>query len=243
MKLRFLLFMMALVMAFSQELQAQNARLLILRPSGTVTHQWVYMPSSEIMTQQGLKNNQYPLTKLPTETFIESEFITIDGCDLEMSVRYYVATKSTHSIKIELIDESGNVAYSFENETPKVNTSTMTVGDVATIGILEDVKRVKIRLSLSKAYNETEAIDIDELELYSKNGNGVETIAMQPFNITTDNQGVIIDSENNSIVEVYSLSGTHIKTNAIHVGVNRINISSGFYLLNIEGKTYKVIVP
>lgn len=236
------LFILMALMCLVQ-LNASNTRLSILRKSSSVTHQWVYMPSSEIMTQQGLKNNQYTLTKLPTETFIESEFITIDGCDLEMSVRYYVATKSTHSIKIELIDESGNVAYSFENETPKVNTSTMTVGDVATIGILEDVKRVKIRLSLSKAYNETEAIDIDELELYSKNGNGVETIAMQPFNITTDNQGVIIDSENNSIVEVYSLSGTHIKTNAIHVGVNRINISSGFYLLNIEGKTYKVIVP
>lgn len=236
------LFILMALMCLVQ-LNASNTRLSILRKSSSVTHQWVYMPSSEIMTQQGLKNNQYTLAKLPTETFIESEFITIDGCDLEMSVRYYVATKSTHSIKIELIDESGNVAYSFENEKPKVNTSTMTVGDVATIGILEDVKRVKIRLSLSKAYNESEAIDIDELELYSKNGNGVETIAMQPFNITTDNQGVIIDSENNSIVEVYSLSGTHIKTNAIHVGVNRINISSGFYLLNIEGKTYKVIVP
>ena len=115
------LFILMALMCLVQ-LNASNIRLSILRKSSSVTHQWVYMPSSEIMTQQGLKNNQYTLTKLPTETFIESEFITIDGCDLEMSVRYYVATKSTHSIKIELIDESGNVAYSFENETPKVNT-------------------------------------------------------------------------------------------------------------------------
>lgn len=236
------LFILMALMCFVQ-LNATNTRISILRKTSSVTHQWVYLPSEETITQKGLKNNQYTLTKLPTETFIESEFINVAGCELEMSVRYYVATKSTHSIKIELIDDSGNVTYSFENENPIINTSTMTVGEVATIGILEDVQQVKIRLSLSKAYNESEAIDIDEVELYSKNGAGVKIVATQPFNITTDNQGIIIDSEINSKVEVYSLGGTLLKTNAIHAGVNRINISSGFYLLNIAGKTYKVIVP
>ena len=52
--------MIALVMVYSQGLQAQNARLSILRPSGSVTHQWVYMPSGEIVTQLGLQNKQYP---------------------------------------------------------------------------------------------------------------------------------------------------------------------------------------
>ena len=61
--------------------------------------------------------------------------------------------------------------------------------------------------------------------------------------ITTNPQWVIIESDNDSSVDIYSLSGTLIKTNAIHSGVNRIDISSGFYLLKIEGKTYKVLVP
>ena len=105
--------MIALVMVFSQGLQAQNARLSILRPSGSVTHQWVYMPSGEIGTQQGLQNKQYPLQKLPSETYLESEFIAIEGCDLGLTVRHYVSTKRTHPIKIELIDETNDVLYSF----------------------------------------------------------------------------------------------------------------------------------
>ncbi len=225
------------------QLNATNTRISILRKSSSVTHQWTYLPSGEAMTQQGLKNNQYTLTQLPTATFIESELINVAGCDLEMSVRYYVATKSTHSIKIELVDDGGNVAYSFENEKPEVNTSAMTVGEVCPIGIIDNVEKVKIRLSLSKAYNDSEAIDIDELELYSKNGTGMEYVARESFNITTNPQGVIIEGENDSSVEVYSFSGTLIKNNAIHAGVNRIDVSSGFYILNIEGKTYKVIVP
>ena len=237
-----ILFILMSLMCLSQ-LNAANTRISILRKSSSVTHQWVYMPSGEIMTQNGLKNNQYTLTQLPTATYVESGLINVAGCDLEMSVRYYVSTKSTHSIKIELVDNSDNVVYSFENEKPEVNASTMTVGDYATIGILDNVKQVKIRLSLSKAYNETETIDIDELELYSKNGAGVDAVSGKSVNITIDPQGIIVGSEKDSSVEIYSLSGTLIKTNAIHAGVNRIEISSGFYLLNIEGKTYKVIVP
>ena len=237
-----ILFILMSLMCLSQ-LNAANTRISILRKSSSVTHQWIYMPSGETMTQNGLKNNQYTLTQLPKATYIESELINVAGCDLEMSVRYYVSTKSTHSIKIELVDNSDNVVYSFENEKPEVNASTMTVGDYATIGILDNVKQVKIRLSLSKAYNEIEAIDIDELELYSKNGAGVDAVSGKSVNITIDPQGIIVGSEKDSSVEIYSLSGTLIKTNAIHAGVNRIEISSGFYLLHIEGKTYKVIVP
>lgn len=225
------------------QINATNTRLSILRKMSSVTHQWTYMPSGEIMTQQGLKNNQYTLTQLPIETFIESEFITIAGCDLEMSVRYYVATKSTHSIKIELIDDSGNVVYSFEKEKPEINTSTMTVGEVIPIGIIDTADKVRIRLSLSKAYNESEAINVDELELYSKNGSGVNFVGLQNLNIKIGPQTIIIDSNKTANIDIYSLSGSLIKINAIHAGVNRINISSGFYLLNMEGKTYKVIVP
>lgn len=243
MKLRFLLFMMALVMAFSQELQAQNARLSILRPSGSVTHQWVYMPSGEIVTQQGLQNKQYPLQKLPSETYLESEFIAIEGCDLGLTVRHYVSTKRTHPIKIELVDEMNDVLYSFINEGADVNISTMTSAADLAIGVLEDAKKIKIRASLSDAYSDAEAIDIMELELYSKNGGGVEDVESQLVKVVVEPQQLIIQSDVVSIVQVYSINGALVKENAICAGTNRIELSSGFYLLNLSGKTYKVIVP
>lgn len=243
MKLRFLLFMMALVMAFLQELQAQNARLSILRPSGSVTHQWVYMPSGEIVTQQGLQNKQYPLFKLPSETYLESELIAIEGCDLGLTVRHYVSTKRTHPIKIELVDETNDVLYSFVNEDAEVNTSTMTTATDVAIGVLEGASKAKIRASLSDAYSDAEAIDILELELYSKNGSGVEEIESRIVKVTAELQHLIIESDIVSLVQIYSISGMLVKENAICAGTNRIELSSGFYLLNLLGKTYKVIVP
>ena len=243
MKLRFLLFMMALVMAFLQELQAQNARLSILRPSGSVTHQWVYMPSGEIVTQQGLQNKQYPLFKLPSETYLESELIAIEGCDLGLTVRHYVSTKRTHPIKIELVDETNDVLYSFVNEDAEVNTSTMTTATDVAIGVLEGASKAKIRASLSDAYSDAEAIDILELELYSKNGSGVEEIESRIVKVTAELQHLIIESDIVSLVQIYSISGMLVKENAICAGSNRIELSSGFYLLNLLGKTYKVIVP
>ena len=243
MKLRFLLFMMALVMAFLQELQAQNARLSILRPSGSVTHQWVYMPSGEIVTQQGLQNKQYPLFKLPSETYLESELIAIEGCDLGLTVRHYVSTKRTHPIKIELVDETNDVLYSFVNEGAEVNTSTMTTATDVAIGVLEGASKAKIRASLSDAYSDAEAIDILELELYSKNGSGVEEIESRIVKVTAELQHLIIESDIVSLVQIYSISGMLVKENAICAGTNRIELSSGFYLLNLLGKTYKVIVP
>ena len=243
MKLRLLLFMMALVMAFSQELQAQNARLLILRPSGTVTHQWVYVPSGEIVTQQGLQNKQYPLQKLPSETYLESELIAIEGCDLGLTVRHYVSTKRTHPIKIELVDETNDVLYSFVNEGAEINTSTMTTAADVAIGVLDRARKAKIRASLSDAYSDAEAIDILELELYSKNGSGVDEVESQSVKVMVEPQQLIIESDIALMAQVYSISGALVKGNAICAGTNRIELSSGFYLLNLSGKTYKVIIP
>ncbi len=243
MKLRLLLFVIALVMVFLQGLQAQNVRLSILRSSGSVTHQWVYMPSGEIVTQQGLQNKQYSLIKLPSETCLESEFIAIEGCDMGLTVRHYVSTKRTHPIKIELVDEANDVLYSFVNEGADVNTSTMTSAADVAIGVLGGARKVKIRASLSDAYNDTEAIDILELELYSKNGTGVNEVESQSVKIIAESQHVIIESDIASMAQIYSISGTLVKENAICAGTNRIELSSGFYLLNLLGKTYKVIVP
>ena len=235
--------MIALVMVFSQGLQAQNARLSILRPSGSVTHQWVYMPSSEIVTQQGLQNKLYPLLILPSETYLESEFIAIEGCDLGLTVRHYVSTKRTHPIKIELVDETNDVLYSFVNEGAEVNTSTMTTAADVAIGVLDRARKAKIRASLSDAYSDAEAIDILELELYSKNGSGVEEIESRILKVTAEPQHLIIESDIVSLVQIYSISGMLVKEYAICAGTNRFELSSGFYLLNLSGKTYKVIVP
>ncbi len=235
--------MMALVMAFSQGLQAQNVRLSILRPTGSVTHQWMYMPSKEVVTQQGLQNKQYPLQKLPSETYLESDLIDIEGCDLGLTVRHYVSTKRTHPIKIELVDETNEVLYAFVNEGADVNTTYMTSAAEVAIGVLEGVKKTKIRASLSDAYSDAEAIDILEFELYSKNGTGVDEVELHSAKVVAEPQQLIIESGIASMVQIYSICGAHVKENAICAGTNRIELSSGFYLLNLLGKTYKVIVP
>ena len=243
MRLHVLFIFIMMISMFAQVMQSENTRLSILRPTSSVTHKWTYLPSGDDVTQQGIKEKQYALVQSPEVTYLQSDFINIGGCDMGMSIRYYVSTTNTHPIKFELVDEFENVVYSFVNDKPQLNMSTMTIGDRADIGILDGVEIARIRVSLSDAYNNNEAIYVDELELYSKNGAGVEYVAREPFNITTNPQWVIIESDNDSSVDIYSLSGTLIKTNAIHSGVNRIDISSGFYLLKIEGKTYKVLVP
>lgn len=230
-------------MAFLQGLQAQNARLSILRPSGSVTHQWVYMPSGEIVTQHGLQNKQYSLLKLPSETYLESEMIPIEGCDLGLTVRHYVSTKKTHPIKIELVDETNEVLYSFVNEGADINTSTMTTAGEIAIGVLAGAKKAKIRASLSDAYSDAESIDILELELYSKNGSGVCEVKSQSVKIVAEPQQLIIESDVDTMALIYSTSGALVKENAICAGTNRIELSSGFYLLYLSDKTYKVIVP
>ena len=241
--MRFLLLVTALVMVFSQGMLAENLRLSILRQTGSVTHQWVYMPSGEIVTQQGLQNKQYSLLKLPSETYLESDLIDIEGCDLGFTVRYYVSTKKTHPIKIELVDETNEVLYTFVNESAEVNPSYMTSAGEAAIGVLKGAKKTKIRASLSDAYSDAEAIDILELELYSINDAGVTDAESISAKIVAEPQQLIIESDNASMAQIYSISGTLVKENAICAGTNRIELSSGFYLLNLLGKTYKVIVP
>ena len=82
-----------------------------------------------------------------------------------------------------------------------------------------------------------------ELELYSKNGGGVEDVESQLVKVVVEPQQLIIQSAVVSIVQVYSINGALVKENAICAGTNRIELSSGFYLLNLSGKTYKVIIP
>ena len=85
------------------------------------------------------------------------------------------------------------------------------------------------------------------VELYSKNGapqeGGVENIKTQIFSVVTEPNQVVINSDMSAMMQIYSLSGILVKENAICPGTNRINISSGFYLINIDGEVCKTIVP
>lgn len=243
MRLRgFLLVAVAILMAISYNAYAAT-RLSILRPTSSVTHQWMYMPLGENITQQGLKDKLYPLTYLPNVTYLQSELINIEGCDMGISVRYYVSTTDTHAIKIELVDENNNVIYSYVNDSPQLNTSTMTIGDIVKIGIINGAKKARIRVSLSDAYSADEEIYVNELELYSENGAGISDISISPLEINVEPNAMIVTSEKDSFVKIYTIDGVLIKNNAIYAGVNRIELSSGFYLVCIENKKYKIVVP
>lgn len=240
MKLRVLLLSIIATFAFIQSLNAAT-RLSILRQSGSVTHQWQYMPSGILVTQQGIKSKQYPITLLPTATYIESEFINIEGCDLEMTISYNVATDDTHSAKVELIDENGNTIYSFVNEEFQAS-SQLTGGEIITIGVLNGATRAKIRVSLSEAYNSNEAINITALELYSKNGAGINSISTDDFNISCQQQSLIVSSDKNTSLEVISTGGSHVKKCALHPGENRLFLAPGLYIIKIGSHSRKVII-
>lgn len=242
MKYRGLLLFITLSL-FSQLSWSANTRLSILRPTSSVTHQWEYMPSGEIITQQGLKNKQYPLTILPNVKYVQSELFNIEGCDMAFTARYYVATKSTHALKFELVNENDGVIYSYTNEDPQLNETTMTIGDVAEIGIIDGATKARIRISLSDAYSADEAIFIDELELYSKNGAGIEYIGSDRSRVYVEGRSIVINSDKDSIVEIYSLNGAQVKNNAICIGTNRIEIASGFYIVKLDSAYYKVVMP
>lgn len=240
MKLRVLLYSIIATLAFSQSLNAAT-RLSILRQSGSVTHQWQYMPSGDTITQQGIKSKQYPITLLPTATYIESEFIAIEGCDLEMTISYNVATADTHSAKVELIDENGNTIYSFVNEEFQAS-SQLTGGEIITIGVLQESTKAKIRVSLSEAYNSNEAINITALELYSKNGAGISNITTDDINISCQQQSLIVSSDKNTTLEVISTEGSLVKKCAILPGENHISLSPGLYIIKVGSHTRKIII-
>ena len=223
---------------------AQNVRLTWLRTTKAPTNSWIYMPSGDSVTYSGLKSKMYPL-KQPDDgaTYLESEFIGVIDCDMTMDISYYTTTSTTKSIKIELIDKKENVVYSFVNNNFKVGSSLMAAETIK-IGVLENVSAVKIRLSLSKSNKSTEAINVEELQLYSTNGeDGVESILTNPQNIRVEGQLLMVESPKNSFLEVYSMTGALISKNAICKGANRIMLSSGLYLVKMGDYTQKVLIP
>lgn len=233
---RLLLF--AIVLMCVQNIYSAT-RLSILRPTSSVTHQWYYLPVGDVVTQQGLKDESYPLViNNGTKTLLRSETININGCDLGMTVRYKVSTKNTHPVNFELVDDFGNVWYSFVEESPEINTSTMTMGHVVNIGKIEGASNVSIQVSLSDATLSDEAINIIELELYSYNGLAVETgidnIFDDAYEVSVSRGQVNIKSEKQSEVEIYDISSRLIKTDVVCPGINEIKLPVGFYIINID---------
>lgn len=219
-----------------------NSRITKMSQS-KIDHQWIYMPDEVVVDKSGLSNKQYPLKLYPQPTYIQSELLDVEGRDLGLTIRYYVATKKTHPIRIELVDENEAVIYFYENEDSQLNEQTMTMGGETQIGILEGVKKVRIRARLSNSYSEEEAIYIDELELYSKNGSFVETIELPTLNISVVPHQLVINSEEPTNVNIYSTSGVLIKKNAICKGANRIELLSGFYLIKLDNIVHKIVIP
>lgn len=226
------------------QVDAQNMWLTWLRTSKAPTHSWIYMPSGDSVTYTELGSQKYPLKHTEDgATYIESDFIGVIDCDMTMDISYYTTTSTTKSIKIEMIDRQDNVVYSFVNNDFNVGSSLMAAETIK-IGVLENVSAVKIRLSLSKSNKSTEAINIEELQLYSTNGqDGVESILTNPQNISVEGQLLMVESPKNSFLEVYSMTGTLISKNAICKGANRIMLSSGLYLVKMGDYTQKVLIP
>ena len=226
------------------QVDAQNMRLTWLRTTKSPTNSWIYMPSGDSVTFRGLKSKMYPLKQTDdVATYLESEFISVIDCDMTMDISYYTTTSTTKSIKIEMIDRQENVVYSFVNNNFKVGSSLMAAETIK-IGVLENVSAVKIRLSLSKSNKTTEAINVEELQLYSTNGqDGVESILTNPQNIRVEGQLLMVESPKNSFLEVYSMTGALISKNAICKGANRIMLSSGLYLVKMGDYTQKVLIP
>lgn len=202
------------------------------------------MPSGDSVIYTELGSQKYPLKHTEDgATYIESDFIGVIDCDMTMDISYYITTSTTKSIKIEMIDRQDNVVYSFVNDDFNVGSSLMAAETIK-IGVLENVSAVKIRLSLSKSNKSTEAINVEELQLYSTNGqDGVEPILTNPQNISVEGQLLMVESPKNSFLEVYSMTGTLISKNAICKGANRIMLSSGLYLVKLGDYTQKVLIP
>ena len=226
------------------QVDAQNMWLTWLRTNKAPTHSWIYMPSGDRVIYTELGSKKYPLKQTEDgATYIESDFIGVIDCDMTMDISYYTTTSTTKSIKIEMIDRQENVVYSFVNNNFKVGSSLMAAETIK-IGVLENVSAVKIRLSLSKSNKTTEAINVEELQLYSTNGqDGVESILTNPQNIRVEGQLLMVESPKNSFLEVYSMTGALISKNAICKGANRIMLSSGLYLVKMGDYTQKVLIP
>ena len=241
--MKHILFVLIAVVSLLQ-VDAQNVRLTWLRTTKAPTNSWIYMPSGDSVTFSGLKSKMYPLKQTDDgATYLESEFIGVIDCDMTMDISYYTTTSTTKSIKIEMIDRQDNVVYSFVNDDFYVGSSLMAAETIK-IGVLENVSSVKIRISLSKSNKSTEAINLEELQLYSTNGqDGVETILTNPQNIRVEGQLLMVESPKNSFLEVYSMTGALISKNAICKGANRIMLSSGLYLIKLDDYTQKVLIP
>lgn len=231
-----------LILAMAQSINAE--RISILRYTGGITHSWTYQPSGDVVTRDGLKNKSYPIMLRPSELYLISEPIDVSNYEnIEMRVIYYVATTGTHPIKMELIGEDGEILFADVETSPSLNISTMTIGHLVAV-TATDLSKVRIKLSLSNSYSDTEKINIEEFEIYGDALNGVESVSADDKDIqVSSSQGEIYINPNEDVdCRVFSILGSCIYSHKIDNPV-KINVPAGLYVIKLGEKTTKVLVP
>lgn len=240
MKHRFNLIAVLSLLFIAQSVNAE--RISILRRTGSITHNWTYQPSGDVVTRDGMKNKVYPLTLQPSETYLISEPIDLSGYEnIEMRVTYYVATTGTHPLKMELIGVDGEVLFSDVESKPSLNTSTMSIGHSVSVAETE-LSTVRIKLSLSNSYSDAEKINIEEFEIYGDVLNGVESVTNDCQAKVSVAQCVISIEPSDTIeCKLFSILGTCVYSEKIN-NPTEIEVPAGLYVLRLGDFTQKILV-
>ncbi len=146
-------------------INAQTSIITHVLEGSKCTHEFVYMPSGEVLTIEGLKSKSYPIKLKPSETYVISEPINI-SCFKNMGInyRYYVAKNNNHTMTIDLLNMNDEIFATYEL-TGTINTSTKTIGGYfSDLNFEEPIVKVKFRLT--GAYSATEYANINEFQIY-----------------------------------------------------------------------------
>lgn len=150
---------------------------------------WYYSATGEEVQAAGIKGRKYPVAMLPEETYLISTPIAIANYEtLGFSCSYYVATKQTHAVALDVLDDNDEVVYSYTfSGTP---SSEMSVGGyVSGVEINSPVVRFKLRLS--DAYNATEIAYINEIQIYGPLKEWSQrVVSLLPYEITEN--GILV---------------------------------------------------
>lgn len=72
---------------------------------------------------------------------------------------------------------------------------------------------------------------------------GVSLEKVSPFTVSASKQAIVIDAPSECEYAIYGITGNCIATGKLTLGKNQIAQSSGIYIVRINGKSYKLIIP
>jgi len=72
---------------------------------------------------------------------------------------------------------------------------------------------------------------------------GVSLEKVSPFTVSSSKQAIIIDAPSECVYTIYGITGNCITSGKATIGKNQIAESGGIYIVCINGKSYKVIIP